>query len=301
MRTHEQITAVLELLESRSTVDAVAGKYGVTPQELEGWRALYLAGLKDAQGAQGAQARFGRGRRLGVGLAVLAAVVATAASAQLVTFTAGSPALAVDVNNNFALLKTWLEQKVGTAGQASVRIASTEAMSLAAVSGGLVIGTATAANLGFDTNELQARTGVTPSTMWINGYGGDLVLGSAGYTITPAAKLGRTGASGVLNLPGPLPQSDNFVTTGGRVLLMVSGSGYGAAAANMVIDVNVDGTNVTTLETTTNEAASHKAFPTRFLMMALPAGTHTVRLAARSGTTTDLNDRFSVGVIELPL
>ena len=41
-------------------------------------------------------------------------LVAGAASAQLVTFQADSPAVASDVNANFTLLRQWLEAKVGT-------------------------------------------------------------------------------------------------------------------------------------------------------------------------------------------
>ncbi|MBX7096732.1 MAG: hypothetical protein K1X89_03380 [Myxococcaceae bacterium] len=63
-------------------------------------------------------------------LAALAVLVVSAAAwAQLKTFVANTPALASDINSNFTLLntniaqlKTWLEQKVGTAGNAEVRV-----------------------------------------------------------------------------------------------------------------------------------------------------------------------------------
>lgn len=65
------------------------------------------------------QQRVDLRRRWGA-LGVLVALSSTFAFAQLVTFTPNSPALASDVNGNFTQLKTWLEQKVGTAGTASI-------------------------------------------------------------------------------------------------------------------------------------------------------------------------------------
>lgn len=47
-------------------------------------------------------------------------LVSTFARAQLISFSADTPALASAVNANFQQLKTWLEQKVGTAGTASI-------------------------------------------------------------------------------------------------------------------------------------------------------------------------------------
>ncbi|MBL8940499.1 MAG: hypothetical protein JNM69_38495 [Archangium sp.] len=47
-------------------------------------------------------------------------LISSLAWAQLIPFTADTPARASEVNSNFQQLKTWLEQKVGTAGTAAI-------------------------------------------------------------------------------------------------------------------------------------------------------------------------------------
>lgn len=57
-------------------------------------------------------------RWLGIGAALV--LISSFAWAQLIPFTADTPARATEVNSNFQQLKTWLEQKVGTAGTAAI-------------------------------------------------------------------------------------------------------------------------------------------------------------------------------------
>jgi hypothetical protein len=68
-------------------------------------------------------------------LVLAALVIGTGAFAQLTVFSANSPAIASDVNGNFNQLKTWLEEKVGAVGTATVTAGSVNATSLAVVNG----------------------------------------------------------------------------------------------------------------------------------------------------------------------
>ncbi|MBX7100230.1 MAG: hypothetical protein K1X89_21115 [Myxococcaceae bacterium] len=130
MHTDARIAAVLELLEGRTPAEAVAAKAGVSVAELEGWRDAYVAGLK-----AGAPAQRTRRRRLAavgatLGLAGVAAwcSIAYAATctqtlpAPLVTFCANNPAVASDINGNFAALVNFVTSKVGAVGNTNVTI-----------------------------------------------------------------------------------------------------------------------------------------------------------------------------------
>jgi len=55
---------------------------------------------------------------------VLTGTAVVAQSGSLIVFTADGPALAADVNANFALLKAWLEQKVGPVGTSAITVTS---------------------------------------------------------------------------------------------------------------------------------------------------------------------------------
>ena len=98
---------LIALIEGEVTTATLASRHGVSEQEILGWRAAFVGGMK--AGAAGAiPPRRPRARWFAA-----LAVVGTVAFAQLTTFSANSPALASEVNGNFATLKTWLEQKVG--------------------------------------------------------------------------------------------------------------------------------------------------------------------------------------------
>jgi hypothetical protein len=105
--------------------------------------------------------------------------------------------------------------------------------------------------------------------------------------------------------PGPVtaPFQGTFHSSGGQLLVQVSGSGYSTIAGRVIgVDVAIDGIEVGEARSFTNEASSHKAFVTNASPLAgRGAGTHTVSLTPRSGTSTDASDFFTVVVLELPV
>ena len=118
---------------------------------------------------------------------------------------------------------------------------------------------------------------------------------------TLEAAVQNSGATVVFdNMAGPLPQSMAFSSKGGPLLLILSGSAYlGAGAGHIGVTAQLDAKSVGTLSAFTNEANSHKAFPTRALKVAAAAGAHTLILLPDPTTVTDTNDPFSVTVVEL--
>lgn len=98
---------------------------------------------------------------------------------------------------------------------------------------------------------------------------------------------------------GALPKSGLFTSSGNKLLLHVSGSGYLGGAGTLAMDVRIDGTTVGVLRGYTNEGGSHKTLVSNGIVVnALAAGTHTVSVVATGGTLTDLNDYHDVTVIE---
>ena len=102
--------------------------------------------------------------------------------------------------------------------------------------------------------------------------------------------------------PGGLPVSASFTTHGGTVWITVSGSGYAATAGTIIgATISVDGTTRSTMKIFANAATTHLAFvPVTFILSGLTAGSHTIAIAALSGTTTDTNDFYNVDIIEFP-
>ena len=103
-----------------------------------------------------------------------------------------------------------------------------------------------------------------------------------------AGPLGTTGKTG------------SFTSTGGPLLVIVSGTGYASENDALLIAVQLDGKSLGTLKGYTNEGSSHKALPTRaFSVPAAAAGTHTVGiLAGATNLVTNSGDYFSVTVVE---
>jgi hypothetical protein len=117
---------------------------------------------------------------------------------------------------------------------------------------------------------------------------------------------------------GPLPRQGTYTSSGGKVLIMASGSGYRSSANNsgglIGMLVKVDGVVQEVPQVLTNERDSHKAFVTDYATVQLPAGPHTISLEAVNEsacgtvdedpgnycTTTDASDPFNVSVIEVP-
>ena len=100
---------------------------------------------------------------------------------------------------------------------------------------------------------------------------------------------------------GPLPKNATFGSGGGVLLFIFSGSGWGASGWNIGMNLILDGALIGSTRCYINEANSHRAFTTGFVLQPnIAGGNHTVRLEAVGGTSTDSNDWFSVTVLELP-
>jgi hypothetical protein len=117
---------------------------------------------------------------------------------------------------------------------------------------------------------------------------------SDGWRVTALTLSGGTN--------GVLPKTAKFESHEGTTLLILAaGSGWGSAAATIGMDVQIDGKSCGELKRYTNENGSHKAFNANPLVVTtVKPGSHTVTLAALAGTSTDLNDYFSVTILELP-
>lgn len=126
------------------TVETFAKANGLSTSEAETLRATFVEGLKAGSGHPPRTTRLAR-------WALLTALVATGAFAQLVVFQPDTPALASDVNGNFAQLKTWLETKVGVVTNAGI--------------------TATTVNAtGITTTTLNATTATVSGTLSATAY-----------------------------------------------------------------------------------------------------------------------------------
>jgi len=98
-----------------------------------------------------------------------------------------------------------------------------------------------------------------------------------------------------------LPMTGAITTTGGRLLLTVSGSGYRVVTGGTIgFDVSIDGTPIGSLNGFANEIGSHKAVAARTLVIeGLIAGNHTLAITAQPDTVTDANDYFNLTALEL--
>ena len=106
------------------------------------------------------------------------------------------------------------------------------------------------------------------------------------------------------NVPGPLGatgKTATFATTGGALLIIVSGAAFSTAGQTMDLAVQLDGAVIGHVIGFTNEGSSHKTMPTRAFSVAAPAaGNHTIGLLnGNTDTTNDFNDYFSVTVVEI--
>jgi hypothetical protein len=123
----------------------------------------------------------------------------------------------------------------------------------------------------------------------------------------------------VIHAEGPLPRQAFYPSSGGKLLIMASGSGYRPSSANgpglIGMRVVVDGVVRGFAQVFTNERNSHKAFVSNTAVVSgLPAVAHTIGLQPMTDsacgtvnegpktycTTTDGNDSFDVTVIEIP-
>lgn len=151
-----------------------------------------------------------------------------------------------------------------------------------------------------------------PSTIGAPTRTGTGTTGEAGApgAIGPKGDKGEPGIMAATeifgNKPGALPMSGDLTTSGGRLLITVSGSAYRAATAGTLgVDVSIDGIGVGAINGFTNEAASHKTLPSRSFIVqqgvgiGVGGGVHTLTLSAQPDTVTDANDYFNVTVLEL--
>jgi len=109
-------------------------------------------------------------------------------------------------------------------------------------------------------------------------------------------------ATHVLNQrQGPMPVSGTFVSGGGTLVIIFSGSGFATIGTNIGLALQIDGGTVATTRAFTNEPSSHKAFTTNILVQGnVAAGNHTINLIPLVNTLSDGNDWYNVTVLELP-
>lgn len=122
--------------------------------------------------------------------------------------------------------------------------------------------------------------------------------------VTALEAARKTKATVVMNsAPGPLGttgKTATFAATGGPLLIIVSGSAFSAGAATLDVAVQLDGAVIGHVTGYTNEGGSHKTLPTRALSATAVAGDHTIGLLnGNTVTTNDLNDYYSVTVVEI--
>jgi hypothetical protein len=162
-------------------------------------------------------------------------------------------------------------------------------------------------NLGGKPGLNFAETGVADGRFFIQA-GGNVGIG----TVDPKAKLEVAGSirSSMWNVAqvfnekqGGLPLSETFNSGGGTLLIFASGSGWRATGGGIGMAIQIDGAEKGTAIGFTNEPNSHKTFVANALVVpGVAAGQHTLKLivAPDFPTNTDVNDRFSVTILELP-
>ncbi len=139
--------------------------------------------------------------------------------------------------------------------------------------------------------------------------GRDGVTGDAGAP-GPAGEAGPPGPKGDTgfvdvteafgNKPGPLPASGTFTSTGGKLVVTVSGTAYRTTTGTIGYDVAIDTNPIGSVNAFTNEPNSHKALPVRtFVVTGIAAGSHTIDFAAQANTVSDGNDYFNATVLEV--
>ncbi|HEY1662993.1 MAG TPA: VCBS repeat-containing protein [Verrucomicrobiae bacterium] len=104
----------------------------------------------------------------------------------------------------------------------------------------------------------------------------------------------------VIDNSAGLPNSGNFTSSGGTLLIFASGSGYSTTGGTIGMTVEIDGVPVENVTGYANAANTHLAFVPKMIKTSAPAGYHTLTLVPLSGTSADFNDNFNVTVQELP-
>ena len=119
-----------------------------------------------------------------------------------------------------------------------------------------------------------------------------------GHAITGITKV----TSVFVNQPGPLPLGKSFQSSGGSLLIFVSGSLW-AATPNIGLKLGIilDGNQIQVCEEYANQAGVHLSLiPVLFTVPKQLAGNHVLELRTVSGgTNSDANDAYNATVIEL--
>ncbi|WP_437322466.1 hypothetical protein [Sorangium sp. So ce394] len=143
---------------------------------------------------------------------------------------------------------------------------------------------------------------------------GDVGIGTndpGGYKLNVA---GNVNVMGTLRSPmwnvtqvlkqkhGPMPVSGTFQSSGGTLLVFASGSGIThSSAATIGMAIKLDKTQVSSANAWSNVQGAHQRFVAESLVLqGIAAGSHTIELSSLFGTDSDVNDYFSVTVLELP-
>ncbi len=158
MNPRERFELLLSVERNEVAIEEAAARLGTTVDRLQ--ERLELVSLTREALVQHAAPVRNPFRARWVVAAVM--VVAGLAFAQLTTFAADTPAMANEVNGNFTQLRTWIEQKVGTVGSASVAVTGPATFQGSATfSGGLNANT-------ISTSSVSA-TGVSAGSVAISG------------------------------------------------------------------------------------------------------------------------------------
>jgi hypothetical protein len=123
--------------------------------------------------------------------------------------------------------------------------------------------------------------------------------------IEKAAGLAVSGIVKVTNLfvnqAGPLPKTRAFGSSGGTLVVFVSGSlSTSKPSRLLVMNIDFDGNTIGTCQEWINVNSHMSLVPVLLTIPHPPAGNHVIELSVGSGdTASDLNDYYNVTVIEL--
>ncbi len=141
LTSERKIEAVLRVLAGELTIDEAAEEKGVAPADIEEWKTFYLHAALNGLHTRSAKPSLRQRVVASIRRSPLRAAALTLAACMaffwsstvlsqamtcdshddlIVCFTAGTPAKASDVDNNFAQIIAWLEQKVGAVGSSDV-------------------------------------------------------------------------------------------------------------------------------------------------------------------------------------
>lgn len=213
MLSQAQAADVIALLAGEKSAAELAHTHNVERSVVEGWRDGYLSGLRAAESRP-------RVSRAAVGALVVGALVFGAPDAWAATcsdprlpsplkaFCADSPAVAADMNGNFATMVGWVEAKTGPITDAGVltpslrvtgntalagtnvtTLTATGTTSLQAVTAGLVTASSLTVNGTFNKPISFANTGARRTTNWQELPGGNSWGSWRGQALCPAGQF----------------------------------------------------------------------------------------------------------------